>query len=333
MKRWGLPLLVAFMMVSSIVSSVALADALENDSAKIVPNPANTDSLSSGGRYRFVDGGDSTVVPYNKKSIYHAIAADVNGKNTFYFLLATGRSGNVISKKAADKLKLEPFGGKQVRGSAGNDSTRYVTIDSLQIGTMVWYPQQFEVVDDAERSECVFDGFDGILGYDFMALIPIRINHAWKQVVLFDRSKASPAKPGVAVDIDLTRRQTMAKAIFADYPIQVVIDFASSAPLVLFYDWIWVKTLFKGIPFNLNKYECEGIEGFWIAYEAYLKDSLKIGDFSADSIGFFIAHRLVEAQKLSPGSAVVGTTYFDNCDVFVDYPNSRIYLEKRKEKK
>ncbi len=311
-------------------------------------NPTSADSLSQTRKYRFVDDGDSTVVPFRMKDYRLTILADVNGKNTFRFLLGTGKAGCVISKKAADKMKLESFGGSEVRGSAGNAATRLVKIDSLQIDNLVWYPRQFEVVDDDEKSKCIFNGFDGVLGYEFFQSFPVRVSFDWKRVVVFDEAKADPPRPGIPVDIDLRSRVAVREMILDGRALQVVIDLAAAERFALYKDWIWTKKYYEGKKYEPNQYDCVGIEGYWKVFGVFGKFSLKIGDLeitdswttveerlkkSPDLVSaswMVIGHRLVEAQKQSPANGLVGVGIVENFNLFIDYPNSRMYFDKRK---
>lgn len=308
----------------------------------------SVDSTVSPGRYRFIAGEDSTVVPFAMKAYRLTIAANVNGKGPFRFLLGTGKSGSVVSKKVIDKLKLEPYGSSVVRGSAGNAATRMVKIDSLQIENLVWYPGEFEVVDNSDTSKCVFNGFDGVLGYEFFKSFPVRVSFEWKRVVVFNPTNVALPSPGIPVKIDLTRQMAVKGMTLDNRAIQVAIDLSVAARFAVFKDWIWAKEYpLEGGSYDPNYYDCAGIEGYWIDYVKYTNSTLKIDDIvitdswsdlekrltggrSLESASWMtMGHRLVEAQKRSPVNAIAGVGILERFNLLIDFPNGRIYFDKR----
>lgn len=291
-----------------------------------------TDS-SSRDNYRFADGVDSTVARFKLKDYRLIVTAAVNGKNKMKFKLGTGMASSVISKKAAKKLKLDVAGELKVRGSAAHAETRLVDIDSLQIEDLTWYPGQFEVVEDKDVSDSLFGGFDGVLGYDFFELFPVRINFDYKRWVLFDWTKAVPLKPGIAVDIDLKHRRAIKKMTLDGRSLNVRIDMTVIPSLVVLDDWIGSKKYNDRFHLDPEKFAVlRVIADYKLTHVLKGSPSLEF-DGIQTRLSPFLGRRPRDAQQFCPANAFMGIGFLENYNLFIDYPNNRIYFEERKKKK
>jgi hypothetical protein len=282
--------------------------------------------------YRFIDGEDSTVVRFKLKNRTLTISAKVNNKKKLKFLLGTGRKGSVLSKKAADKLDLEMFGESEVRGSAVTAATRLARIDSVQVENLIWYPGQFEVVEDEKLSTTLFGKIDGILGYEFFMTFPMRVNFQWKRLVVFDGTKANPARPGSAIEIDLENRQAVKRMTFDDQPINVLIDLAVDGGFVVFDDWAWSKKYASPTNLDFSRYTHEDIRGYRFLYSAFGRQWLVFDDIKVDP-GLVIGRRSKEAQQFAVSDAAMGVGFLDDFNLFIDFANSIIYFEELPDKK
>lgn len=279
--------------------------------------------------YCFIDNQDSSVVQCKFKKNLLTIKVSVNGDGIFRFLLGTGKKGSVISKKAADKLKLEPFGETETRWSAGNAATRNVKIDSVQIGSLVWFPETFEVVDDKKESNSLFGDFDGVLGYDFLKLMPIRVDFNFNRITFYNPHVIDLEKPGIPLEINLDSHQAIGEMTFDGRAIPVLIDLASASDFVIFDDWVWANKYAERFYFDPEKFVSQGIEGYWRIYLVIRSLTLKFGEIQLER-HFMIGHRLEDAQKACPAKGLIGIGILDAYNLFIDYPEHLIYFDERK---
>jgi hypothetical protein len=290
------------------------------------------DLSSQSKKSRFVDGNDSAIVKFEMKKNWVIVPARINGKNKCNFLLDTGASGCLITHKLAKKLGVETMGEATTDGIAGDVVYRFAEIDSVEMGGLVWYPGRIQVIYGNEETGDIFRSIDGILGYDFFMDFPMRVDLDRRDIVLFDTTLANPAKPGTPVTIDLSHLVARKDMSLDGRPIRMLIDLGANFEIFLYSNYRWFYKLADDLRFNPPDAQAFGVGGHR-PIKAGRADSLKFDGIYIDRPEVYIAPRPEGFKEVGGVEGLLGAEILTRYNLFIDYPDSKIYFDERQGKK
>lgn len=88
----------------------------------------------------------------------------------YKFILDTGATGMVMSKKMADAIGLKPIADSKIRGSVGEKMGKVSTIDSIRVGDIIFRNPLVHIIPPDPTVDSVYQ-LDAVLGVDFMNLM------------------------------------------------------------------------------------------------------------------------------------------------------------------
>lgn len=152
----------------------------------------------------------------------------IDGKGPFRFLVDTGADGSLVSAALVSELGLVPrqLADERVEGTTGTEQLPCVTIDSLNIGSIVKHDVRMPV-----SGSPVMRGLDGILGMAGFGAVRVVVDFHNNKVAV-DRS--SRTLPTSFLDIHAQRSPgglLIIPARVGDIPVAAVIDTGATETL------------------------------------------------------------------------------------------------------
>ncbi len=275
------------------------------------------------------DGSTEVALPARQVRDKFYVRVTIGGRG-LDFLLDTGAAGITIDDDVARELGLTQYG----RFSNGANAGRYigsrVIVPHLAVGSLVGN----DVVMHTTPHIAPINAGDmkpvGLLGFDFIGALALKLDYVHGTVTAFDPATfAAPTAPHtLALDVRLGTQQPMTDVMInGALGERFILDTGASAPLALF-DYFQRRNRSAlvdrgggGAARNLRHY---GVGGAFDV-KPYQLDSVKIG--SADFKGF-LAYAVTSRQAYGVDEdGLIGTGFLNLFDVYLDYGNSRVYLE------
>jgi hypothetical protein len=302
-----------------------------NDSVWINPDLPDSIFLMPGISpvdYRFPQGADSIVIPFELVGNSLRINVNINGKGPFSFLLDSGSGTTMISDRAADSLEIRVGGDIPVRGVGGFGTIGIAEIDSLAIGQLSWWLSRVSVFDFKNLETLSLSTLDGILGYDFFARFPMRVSFDDQTLTLFDSRKATPQKPGERITADIFYQIPITDVWLNGKPLRVGFDLGAQAGVVIRRQSRWYKEMADAIDTLAEKHSVGGVGGTKQA-KSFRADSLRIGALTiADpSVMVFGDDSALPLPDYVEG--LLGVDILNRFNLFIDYGEGKIYFDPR----
>ncbi len=252
------------------------------------------------------------------------------GSRGLDFILDTGAAGITIDEDVARELGLKVYG----RSSSAENAGRYVggrvvlpraTIGELQLHDVVVSTLPHLGVDQSGVYKAV-----GLLGFDFLGAQPLAIDYERGRVTAIDPgSFEEPKKPGtLALDVRLGSQVPMTDVtVNGALGERFIVDTGSPAPLFLF-DYFQRRhkgaMVDKGGGGAARFRRYNGVGG---SYESrpYQLDDVTVGNVRfKDFVGYAIQSRTAYSGN---ADGLLGSEFFRYFTMYLDYADSRIYLE------
>ncbi|KAH7414972.1 hypothetical protein KP509_14G021400 [Ceratopteris richardii] len=140
---------------------------------------------------------DSSSSPSAKmirvRSGHHLVRPLIDGKDMGYFIVDTGASGLVISRRKADELGMHAYGELYITGVEGKFKTRYRRSKSLQLGPLkISFPVFIEAPSD-NIVKGVTEAVSGILGYDIFCRTIVEMSSVESRITFYDPLQFQPS--------------------------------------------------------------------------------------------------------------------------------------------
>lgn len=293
---------------------------------------AMPDLGTQGPKFRFCCESDSAIVKFKLKKESIIIPARINGKKRCHFLLDSGASGCLITHKMAKKLGLGTMGQVTQSAIAGDVVYKFADIDSVEMGELIWYPGRVEVLYGNEETGDIFRSIDGILGYHFFMDFPMRVDFDDERIVVFDTTLANPVKTGTPVTIDLSHRVARKDMSLDGRPIRMLIDLGADFEIFLFSNYRWFYKLADDLRFDPADAQALTVGGHR-PIKAGHADSLKFDGVYIDHPEVYIAPRPEGFHEVTGKEGLLGMGILSRYNLFIDYPDSKIYFDERQKKK
>jgi predicted aspartyl protease len=273
--------------------------------------------------FRFVEGDRSENVPFRFVESHLFIPVTVECRERLW-ILDTGASITVISRKFADELGIEPQGEMQGAGAGGNVTVGFATLPAFSIKGIEFDAQQVAVIDMDQLNRLF--GFEtaGILGFDFLSRFVTRIDYANELVSFYDPDRYSYSGGGTPLDAHIKG---------STFEVQASLDGRATGTWL--FD-VGATGLSMETPhaMRLGYGDRKGVIGLGAGAGATFEskwvvcDSINLAGFSLlkPRMDFIIG---ASGDQAAPDMfGLLGNRLFRNFVVYCDYKNERVVLEK-----
>ncbi|MFM0598470.1 aspartyl protease family protein [Paraburkholderia dilworthii] len=168
------------------------------------------------------------------------IAATVDGKGPFSFILDTGSSSSTVSTALAAQLKLVPTGAGTGTGAGEQQlSFRIVHLKDLSVGSFSVGALDIPTMDTSQLNRVIgFQHVDGVLGAEIFHKGVLTLDAARGQLTLQDEDRFRPAADAIPIPFSLDENDMpVVKASVAGIAAKFQIDTGDRFSLTLFGDF------------------------------------------------------------------------------------------------
>ena len=153
--------------------------------------------------FTFLDGKSSVEVPFQFIENHLYLYLTVGGL-TRRWALDTGASVTVLDETFAKELGLEMQGELKGQGASNVVDFSFATMPAFSLPGLQFQEQQVAVIDISPllRKSVGFD-IAGIIGFDFLSRLVIRVDYAAETLTLYDPDSFSYNGDGVVIDAPL----------------------------------------------------------------------------------------------------------------------------------
>jgi predicted aspartyl protease len=154
--------------------------------ANLFTKPAETAA-----QVHFTNAAQQAVIPVEVYAQHVFVPVHVNGAETAWFFLDSGAGASVVTKTWADKIGLASRGAMRAVGAAGATSLALAKNVVLGLpGVELALPSI--TVLDAARLPQLGRSWDGLLGYDVLSRLVVRVDYERKEITVIDPAGFAP---------------------------------------------------------------------------------------------------------------------------------------------
>jgi hypothetical protein len=278
--------------------------------------------------FKFPVGADSSVIPVEIKSNSLFAEVIVNGRGPFKFLLDTGASKTIVSRRLADELGVEAIGEIPARGVGGYGGMHFGSIDSLMIGDISWYLKRIMIFDFNSMTGGRMSSIDGILGYDFFARFPLLINFNDAGMTLYNPASAKASVPGEPLEIEIYCQIPVVEVLLDGYPARLAVDLGAQMGLVIQGHSRWYREMAESIEKISSTTDIQGVGGIHEVGIVKL-DSVNIGNIKIRNPSVMVSEDFAGMPFPEYIEGFLGLEILKRYNLILDYPSNKIYLEKQ----
>jgi predicted aspartyl protease len=141
------------------------------------------------------------VIPVDVYAHHVFVPVRVNGSDTGWFFLDSGAGASVVTKTWADKIGLSSEGAMRAVGAAGVTSLALAKNIVLNLPGVELPMPSVAVLDAAAGLTQLGRNWDGLLGYDVLSRVVVRIDYERKEITLFDPAVFVPGDHAAALPL------------------------------------------------------------------------------------------------------------------------------------
>jgi predicted aspartyl protease len=165
-------------------------------SAELFTKPADTSA-----QVRFTNAAHRAVIPVEVYGQHVFVPVRVNGTETAWFFLDSGAGGSVVTKAWAEKIGLSSEGAMRAVGAAGATSLALAKKVILSLPGLEIPMPSVTVLDAAAGFPLLGRHWDGLLGYDVLSRLVVRVDYEHKEITIFDPAAFVPADRASALPL------------------------------------------------------------------------------------------------------------------------------------
>jgi predicted aspartyl protease len=159
-----------------------------------------TKPAEAAAQLHFTNAAHQAVIPVEVYAQHIFVPVRVNGTDTAWFFLDSGAGTSVVTKAWADKIGLASAGAMRAVGAAGATSLALAKNVVLGLpGVELALPSV--TVLDATALPQLGRNWDGLLGYDVLSRLVVRIDYERKEVTIIDPATFVPAGHAAALPV------------------------------------------------------------------------------------------------------------------------------------
>lgn len=267
------------------------------------------------------------LVDYDPVAGLIVVPCQLDGKPA-RFLIDSGSTSSIIDVAAAKRLGLQTAGSARVEGAAVLTGTA-ARVETLDVSGIVLKPFVMEAVPLNLPGPIARNHIDGVLGYDFLAQMVVRISGERAQIRFIQATSFSYKGTGSVLAMDEADRVPRIQATIGNNDKATLqVDTGSDASLVLFQDFADNHAVDFADMADMGQDYARGAGG---AFPIRLKTltRLNIGAFSlADLVAQIVVHPTGAFSPLRADGIIGMGALGKFAAVFLDYPGKRAIFER-----
>jgi hypothetical protein len=154
--------------------------------ADLFTKPAETAA-----QVHFVDAAHQVVIPVEVYAQHIFVPVRVNRTETAWFFLDSGAGTSVVTKAWADKIGLASEGALRAVGAAGATSLALAKNVALGLPGVLIHLPSITVLDAAALPQ-FGRSWDGLLGYDVLSRLVVRVDYEHKEITVIEPAAFVP---------------------------------------------------------------------------------------------------------------------------------------------
>ncbi|GAC1539308.1 MAG: hypothetical protein NVS3B16_00060 [Vulcanimicrobiaceae bacterium] len=250
------------------------------------------------------------------------------GNRGLDFMLDTGASAITMDERVARELGLRVYGRSSNAVNAGRIKTGRVLVPSVAVGALHMHDVTMLITPSLDEGTGTVRAV-GLLGFDFIGALALELDYQHATVTAFEADAfVAPTTPHtVPLDIRLATQTPMTDVtINGALGERFVIDTGASASLLIFD---YFRRLHRGALVDLGggAFRDRHFGGAGGAFETqpFQLASVRLGAAEfRDFLAFAVRSKAAYASEID---GFFGTEFLQLFNVYLDYANSRIYLE------
>jgi len=270
------------------------------------------------------------VIPVDVYAHHVFVPVRVNGSDTGWFLLDSGAGASVVTKTWADKIGVSSEGAMRAVGAAGVTSLALAKNIVLNLPGVELPMPSVTVLNAAAGLQQPGRNWEGLLGYDVLSRLVVRVDYERKEITLFDPAVFVPGDHAAALPLTFLGNWPL-------IPAQIVLPGREPIETKCFID-TGAGGLMLSTPFATENHALEllpnaaassiyGAGGESQRFEVRLT-SLQLGPFQVRNPVAGLSLATKEGALANPDiGAIIGGEILERFTVTFDYPHHRILLE------
>ena len=164
--------------------------------ADLFTKPAETAA-----QVHFTNAAHQAVIPVEVYAQHVFVPVRVNGSETAWFFLDSGAGGSVVTKAWAENIGLAYQGAMRAVGAAGATSLALAKNVVLTLPGVELPMPSVTVLDAAAGMPALGRRWDGLLGYDVLSRLVVRVDYEHKEITIIDPTVFSPGEHVAALPL------------------------------------------------------------------------------------------------------------------------------------
>jgi predicted aspartyl protease len=281
-------------------------------------------------QFHFANGAHQTVVPVEVYGEHIFVPVRVNGAETAWFFLDSGAGGSVVTKTFAAKIGLASDGAMRAVGANGATSLAIAKNVVLGLPGLDLPLRSVTVLDAAAGLPSLGRQWDGLLGYDVLSRLVVRVDYQRKQLTLADPAFFAPATTAASLPLTFLGNWPLvpAKILLPGHePIEIRCFLDTGAGgLMLSTPFVAANHVLKMADKTASS-SIFGTGGESKRLTAHI-DGLQLGPYLLHDLSAGLSPDAKEGALASPDiGAIAGGEILRRFTVTFDYPHHRILLE------
>src|SRR5579872_111990 len=276
---------------------------------------------------QFPAGIKQVTLNFQSPSGLIVIPARINDRPV-HLLVDSGSTTSVIDADLARRWNMPTGGVARVQG-AGMLTGTVAKLDSLDINGIRFAPFYMEAVPLSLPAPIAHEGIDGVVGYDLLAPLVMRISYRHFALQFIAPDAFSYNGNGQILPIDLSKRIALASASLGqDDRGTFTVDTGSDAQVVLYRAFADANRRDFVNPYIFDQDLAAGAGGEFPTRITTIT-RLNLGKYSLPDLVAQVVMREAGAFGSTDSDGIVGGGALQMFDaVFFDYPDKRVILER-----
>jgi predicted aspartyl protease len=268
----------------------------------------------------FPAGSDSVRLPARIVGGRIYVRLDVGGRG-LDFLLDTGSAALTIDDGVARELGLQIYG-KSTQTVAGSFATGRVIVPALSIGALELHDVVMRTVPYS-ATEARSIRVVGLLGYDFLSELGLKIDYASGEIDAFRPGTLAPPPTAGAIDVRLNSGAPVARASVGTATGEdFIIDTGAAFSVVIFQRFARAHP--EALELGSRESYGNGVGGTF-GYRSIATKKIVLGPWSFDDAAGVEALS-ANAFGFDNEDGLIGSDILKRFTVYLDYPSSRVFL-------
>ncbi len=275
--------------------------------------------------YTFLNGRSAENIPFIYMQNHIFFELEVGGR-TRLWVLDTGANMTVLMTEFVEELGLEPEGNIKGQGVGNLVDVSFVNMPEFELPGLKFNEQKVAVIDINPLFREWF-GYEiaGILGYDFLSRLVIKIDYANELISFYEPDEFEYRGFGKVIDVDLTGSEMhIPITIDGQYKGKFNLDIGAGS-MSFHYPYAKENNFLqqKGITA-----QGAGAGGSHLSH-VIMMNTIEIGGYEVKDLTFSMPMK--ESKGGFAGGEIsgnAGNTLFEHFVMYLDYKNRQVILEK-----